>query len=132
MWQPEGWVSALKSLRKVIGPSRVMTLAALAAVVFFTAGFVELAMTRRTMEGHYQQALERKQRLETQNLLLQVQLERAQRGELAPAQAWDMFGRLPKGVNGVQLEPAPVVDSAAAPEPKGPIWRSWLKALGLN
>jgi hypothetical protein len=125
-------VSALKSLRKVIGPSRVMTLAALAAVVFFTAGFVELAMTRRTMEGHYQQALERKQRLERQNVLLQIQLERGQRGELVPWQAWDMFGRLPKGTNGVQTEPAVVVEDTSAEQPEGPVWRSWLKALGIN
>jgi hypothetical protein len=125
-------VSVLKSLRKVIGPSRVMTLAALAAAVFFTAGFVELAMTRRTMEGHYRQAQERRDRLERQNLLLQIQLERAQRGELAPAQAWDMFGRLPKGVKGAQLEPAPVVEPAISSEPEGPVWRSWLKAMGLN
>jgi hypothetical protein len=125
-------VSVLKSLRKVIGPSRVMTLAALAAVVFFAAGFVELAVTRRTMEGHYGQALERRDRLERQNLLLQLQLERGQRGELAPGQAWDMFGRLPKGVNGMQMSPAPVVEPAAPAEPEGPPWRSWLKALGLN
>jgi hypothetical protein len=125
-------VSALKSLRKVIGPSRVMTLAALAAVVFFTAGFVELAMTRRTMEGHYQQALERRDRLERQNLLLQIQLERGQRGELAPGQAWDMFGRLPKGVQGVQVAPALPAQTTLPQQPDGPIWESWLKALGLN
>jgi hypothetical protein len=119
-------------LRKVIGPSRVMTLAALAAVVFFTAGFVELAMTRRTMDGHHSQAQERRDRLERQNLLLQIQLERAQRGELAPGQAWDMFGRLPKGVKGAQLEPAPVVEPAASAEPERPVWRNWLKAVGLN
>jgi hypothetical protein len=122
----------LKSLRKVIGPSRVMTLAALAAAVFFTAGFLELAMTRRTMDGHHAQALERRDRLERQNLLLQIQLERAQRGELAPAQAWDMFGRMPKGVRGAQLEPAPVVEQASPSAPEGPVWRNWLKAIGLN
>jgi hypothetical protein len=125
-------VSALKTLRKVIGPSRVMTLAALAAVVFFTAGFVELAMTRRTMEGHYQQALERKERLDRQNLLLQIELERAQRGELAPSQAWEMFGRLPKGVNGVQAAPAPIIEPEAPTAPERPAWRNWLKAIGLN
>ena len=125
-------MSALKSLRKVIGPSRVMTLAALAAVVFFTAGFVELSMTRRTMEGHYRQALERKERLERQNVLLQIQLERGQRGELVPWQAWEMFGRLPKGANGVQTQPAPAVDAGTAEQPQGPIWRTWLKALGVN
>jgi hypothetical protein len=125
-------VSALKSLRKVIGPSRVMTLAAVAAVVFFTAGFLELAMTRRAMDGHYGQALERRERLERQNLLLQIQLERAQRGELAPSQAWDMFGRLPKGVKGAQVDPSPIVEPAAPVEPERPVWRSWLKAIGLN
>ncbi len=125
-------MSALKSLRRVIGPSRVLTLAALAAVVFFAAGFVELAMTRRTMDGHYQQALERRNRLERQNLLLQIQLERGQRGELAPGQAWDMFGRLPKGVQGAQVAPAPALEPEAPQQPEGPLWQSWLKALGLN
>ena len=125
-------MSALKTLRKVIGPSRVMTLVAVAVVVFFAAGFVELAMTRRTMEGHYQQALERRDRLERQNLLLQIQLERGQRGELAPGQAWDMFGRLPKGVQGVQVDPAPAVESTTAQQPQRPVWENWLKALGLN
>lgn len=124
-------MSVLKSLRQVIGPSRVMMLAALAVVVFLGAGFAELAITRRTMQAHYQQALERKERLEQQNSLLQIQLERAQRGELAPWQAWDMFGKLPKGANGIKTEPAAVVETGPA-QPEGPVWRNWLKALGLN
>ena len=90
-------MSALRSLQKVLGQSRVILLAVLVAVVFFTAGFVELAVTRHQMQVQYQQALERVQRTERQNTLLQLQLERAQRGELLPWLAWEMYGKLPKG-----------------------------------
>ena len=125
------WVQQLQG---ALGRSRVIVLALLVAVIFFTAGFIELAVTQRQMEARHQQALERYERTARQNTLLQIQLERAQRDELVPWLAWDLFGRLPKGAGGVQTEPAaPVAPDGTQPDqPEQPTWRTWLKELGLN
>jgi hypothetical protein len=110
----------------------VILLAVLLAAVFFTAGFVELAVTRHQMQVQYQQALERVQRTERQNTLLQLQLERAQRGELLPWLAWEMYGKLPKGARGIETQPPIPVTETGPVKPAGPAWRSWLNALGIN
>ena len=126
-----GWVQQVQG---ALGRSKVIVLALLVAVIFFTAGFVELAVTRRQMEARYQQALERYERTARQNTLLQIQLERAQRDELVPWLAWELFGRLPKGAGGIQTEPvAPAATEENQPaQPEQPTWRAWLKELGLN
>jgi hypothetical protein len=116
----------------VLGPSRVLLLAVLVAAVFFTAGFVEVAVTRHSMQAQYEQARARVERTERQNTLLQLQLERAQRGELLPWLAWEMYGKLPKGARGIETQPAaPAVETGPA-QPPAPKWQSWLKALGVN
>ncbi len=125
-------MSLVRSLRRVLGPSRVLLLAVLVAAVFFTAGFVELAVTRHQMQAQYEQALTRVERTKRQNTLLQLQLERAQRGELLPWLAWDMYGKLPKGARGIETLPvSPVVETGPV-QPPQPAWENWLKALGLN
>ncbi len=125
-------MSVVRSLRRVLGKSRVMLLAVLAAGVFFTAGFVELAVTRHSMQAQYEQARARVERTERQNTLLQLQLERAQRGELLPWLAWEMYGKLPKGARGIEAAPpAPVVEAGPV-QPPAPGWQTWLKTLGLN
>lgn len=125
-------MSVLRSLRRALGQSRVIFLAVLVVAVFFTAGFVELAVTRHQMQLQHQEALERVERTERQNTLLQLQLERAQRGELLPWQAWEMYGKLPKGKSGVETEPQQAAPQNGPTQPETPSWRSWLKALGLN
>jgi hypothetical protein len=124
-------VSLVRSAGRILGQSRLIVLAMLVAAVFFTAGFVELAMARRQMEAHYQQALERVDRTRRQNTLLQLQLERAQRGELLLWQAWDMFGRLPAGTGIIQAPPGPV-HIASLDQREAPIWEDWLNLLGIN
>ena len=122
----------LRSLQRVLGQSRVILLAVLVAAVFFTAGFVELAVTRHSMQVQYEQALERVQRTERQNTLLQLQLERAQRGELLPWLAWEMYGKLPKGARGIETQPVVQVPETGPAKPAAPAWQTWLKALGIN
>jgi hypothetical protein len=124
-------VSLVRSVPRLLGRSRLIALAMLVAAVFFTAGFAELAVAKRLMEARHQQAVERVERTKRQNTLLQIQLERAQRGELLAWQAWDMFGRLPKGTGGIQTAPVQVSMGGTA-QPEAPIWRTWLKSLGLN
>jgi len=69
--------------------------------------------------------------LRRQNTLLQVELDRSQRGESLPWQAWEMYGKVPKGAGVIQVAPSPsgaeIVD-----KPETPIWTDWLKALGIN
>ncbi len=125
-------MSLWRSLQRALGQSRVILLAVLAVAIFFTAGFVELAVTRHSMMLQYQQAQARVERVQKQNTLLQIQLERAQRGELLPWLAWEMYGKLPKGTRGIQTEePAPAPQTGPT-QPTGPAWQGWLKALGLN
>jgi hypothetical protein len=125
-------LSVVRSLRRVLGRSRVIFLAALAVAVFFTAGFVELGVTRHSMQAQYEQARARVERTERQNTLLQLQLERAQRGELLPWLAWEMYGKLPKGARGIETQaPAPVMETGPV-QPPEPQWQTWLKALGIN
>jgi hypothetical protein len=125
-------VSVVRSLQRVLGQSRVVLLAVLVAAVFFTAGFVELAVTRHQMQAQYAQALDRVDRTQRQNTLLQLQLERAQRGELLPWLAWEMYGKLPKGARGIETQPpAPVVEAGPV-QPETPKWQTWLKSLGIN
>ncbi len=52
----------------------MIVLALLVAVIFFTAGFIELAGDAAQMEAWHQQALERYERTARQNTLLQIQL----------------------------------------------------------
>jgi hypothetical protein len=125
-------MSVLRSLRRVLGQSRVIVLAVLVVAVFFGAGFVELAVTRHQMQVEYEQALQRVERTQRQNTLLQTQLERAQRGELLPWLAWDMYGKLPKGARGVQTQPVAPAVQIEPVQPQGPPWRTWLKTLGWN
>jgi hypothetical protein len=125
-------VSVLRSLRRALGQSRLIALAVLVVIVFFAAGFVELAVARRGMEVRHQQALERVEQMRRQNTLLQLQLERAQRDELTPWLAWEMFGKLPKGAGGIQTEPPLPAEVVGPEQPETPAWRNWLKAIGLN
>ncbi len=121
-----------RSLQRALGQSRVLVLAVVVAAVFFTAGFAELAVTRHQMQAQYEQALERVERTQRQNTLLQLQLERAQRGELLPWLAWEMYGKLPKGARGIETQPpAPAVETGPV-QPPAPRWQTWLKSLGLN
>lgn len=125
-------MSVIRSLQRALGQSRVLLLVVLVVAVFFTAGFVELAVTRRQMQARYEQALDRVERTQRQNTLLQRQLERAQRGELLPWLAWEMYGKLPKGARGIEAQPpAPVVEAGPV-QPEAPKWKTWLKTLGIN
>jgi len=124
-------VSLVRSAKRILARSKLIALVVLVAAVFFTAGFVELTMARRQLEARHQQAQERVETLRRQNTLLQVELNRAQQGESLPWQAWEMYGKVPKGAGVMQV--APVQTGAKTiDKPKTPIWADWLKALGIN
>jgi len=124
-------VSLVRSAKRILARSKLIALVVLVAAVFFTAGFVELTMARRQLEARHQQAQERVDLLRRQNTLLQVELNRAQQGESLPWQAWEMYGKVPKGAGVMQV--APVQTGAKTiDKPKTPIWADWLKALGIN
>ncbi len=124
-------MSLVRSAKRILARSKLIALVVLVAAVFFTAGFVELTMARRQLEARHQQAQERVDLLRRQNTLLQVELNRAQQGESLPWQAWEMYGKVPKGAGVMQV--APVQTGAKTiDKPKTPIWADWLKALGIN
>ena len=124
-------MAVVRSAKRILARSKLIALTVLVAAVFFTAGFIELTVARRQLEARHQQAQERVDLLRRQNTLLQVELGRSQRGESLPWQAWDMYGKVPKGVGVLEFAPgssgAEIVD-----KPETPIWTDWLKALGIN
>ncbi len=124
-------MSLVRSAKRILARSKLIALVVLVAAVFFTAGFVELTMARRQLEAHYQQAQERVDGLRRQNTLLQVDLDRAQQGESLPWQAWEMYGKVPKGVGIIEVAPNPA-NTETIEQPETPIWKDWLRALGIN
>ena len=124
-------MSLVRSAKRILGRSKLIALVVLVAAVFFTAGFIELTMERRKLEAHYQQAQDRVDGLSRQNALLQAQLDRVQRGELLPWQAWEMYGKLPKGAGIIEAAPGPT-NAETVEQPETPIWKTWLNSLGLN
>ncbi len=124
-------MSLVRSAKRILARSKLIALVVLVAAVFFTAGFVELTMARRQLEARHQQAQERVDLLQRQNTLLQIELDRSQRGESLPWQAWEMYGRVPRGTGVIQTAPDPS-SAETVDKPETPIWTDWLKALGIN
>ncbi len=124
-------MAVVRSAKRILARSKLIALTVLVAAVFFTAGFVELTMARRQLEARHQQAQERVDLLRRQNTLLQIELDRSQRGESLPWQAWEMYGKVPKGVGVMQIAPDPS-GAKTIQKPETPIWTDWLKALGIN
>ena len=68
-----------------------------AAVVVFAFAFVDLAVTRQALQGRYERAVTKVERLEQQNIRLQQGLNRDQEGQNLPDRAWQYFGKVRRG-----------------------------------
>ncbi len=112
-------------LRFLPGRSHLLLLAGAAAVVVFAFGFVDLTVTRQALQNRYDRAATRVERLEQQNVQLQLGLNRAQEGQNLPDRAWQYFGKVPRGASVIVVEPETASEIAPAAaqqtEPK-PFW----------
>jgi hypothetical protein len=125
-------MSRLESIKSIVGRSRVLLLGAFVLAVFGAMGFLNLAMTTASARAEHDQELARVERLEQQNVILQQELNRAQRDEHIGWLAWDYYGRVPPGVGVIERmgEDAPAV--APEPEPQRTWWSDFLRRLGIN
>ncbi len=101
-------------LRFLPGRSYLLLLACVAAVVVFAFAFVDLAVTRQALQGRYERAVTKVERLEQQNIRLQQGLNRDQQGQNLPDRAWQYFGKVPPGASVIVVEPEAAPQ--AAPE----------------
>ena len=122
----------LQSFGALLGRSRVWLLVALVVLVFTAMGFLNLAIATAGARAERDKELARVERLQEQNIVMQHELNRAQRGEHLGWLAWDYFGRVPKGV-GVIESMGPVAPPVQPkPVPPESWWGGFLRRIGLN
>jgi hypothetical protein len=115
--------------RLIPGRPGLVLILGIAALVVFTMGFADLALTRRAMTARHDAVNQKVERLEEQNRLLQEDLNRAQKDQHVPQRAWEYFGLAPKGTGVIVGEPKPAEAQPAVTEAREPFWRAWLRRL---
>ncbi len=119
-------------LRFLSGKSYLLFLVGVAAVVVFAFAFFDLTMTRQALQGRYERAATRVERLEQQNVRLQNNLNRDQQGQSLPDRAWQYFGKVPPGAGVIVVEPATAPQAAPPAAQKAetqPFWADLWKRL---
>ena len=116
---------AQRGLRLLPGRFPLMILGGVAFAVVVVILFADLAMTKSAAVANNQRARTKVEQLQTQNILLRHDLERAQNDQQIIPRGWDYFGKTPKGVQVVIAEPeTPAVSPALeqAPASRTPFW----------
>ena len=116
---------ARRWVRLLPGRSQLMILGGVAFAIVVVILFADLAMTKSAAVANNQRARTKVEQLQTQNVRLRHDLERAQNDQQIIPRGWDYFGKTPKGVQVVIAEPeapaaSPVVEQGGASET--PFW----------
>lgn len=118
-------MSEQRWLRLLPGRPHLLLFLGLAAVVVFVFGVIDLTFTGQALQGRYERAVTKVERLREQNLRLQQSLDQEQEGQHLPDRAWQYFGKAPRGAGVIIVEPesapaaAPNVGQTTA---KKPFW----------